>query len=108
MAESDSVTRSPAGPPDGASGVGPPDLADPASGGASAAAEGELRRQLASLTFSEIEPTGSAEAIQAVTWWNMLARLGLMLPLVAVHDLGLLLASGRRGQSHRLQPATRG
>src|SRR5438132_9480412 len=109
MAESDSVTRPPAGPQDGASpGVAPSDVAAPSLAGASAAAEGELRRQLASLTFSEVEPTGSTEAIQAVTWWNMLARLGLTLPLVAVHDLGLLLASGRRGQSHRLQPAARG
>jgi hypothetical protein len=75
---------------------------------AAAAAEGELRRQLASLAYSEIEPSGPPEAIQAVTWWNMLARLGLPVPLVAVHDLGLLLASGRRGQPYRLQPATRG
>lgn len=64
--------------------------------------EGELRRQLATLTLSEVEPSGSAEAIQAVAWWNMLARLGLRLPLVAVHDLGLLLVRGRQGQPHRL------
>src|SRR5438132_173049 len=75
---------------------------------AAVAADGELRRQLASLSYSEVEPSGPPEAIQAVTWWNMLARLGLPVPLVAVHDIGLLLASGRRGQRHRLQPATRG
>ncbi|HEX2660887.1 MAG TPA: hypothetical protein VHU40_21545, partial [Polyangia bacterium] len=69
----------------------------------SLAAEGELRRQLASLTLSEVEPTGPIEAIQAVTWWNMLARLGLPVPLVVAHDLGHLLARGRRGQPHRLQ-----
>lgn len=73
-----------------------------------AAAEAELRRQLASLAFAEVEPSGPAEAIQAVTWWNMLARLGLLLPLVVVHDVGLLLARGRRGQPHRLQPVSRG
>jgi hypothetical protein len=72
------------------------------------AAEGELRRQLASLTYAEVAPSGPGEAIQAVTWWNMLARLGLPLPLVVVHDIGLLLARGRRGQPHRLQPVTRG
>jgi len=74
------------------------------------AAEGELRRQLASLTFAEVTPSGPAEAIQAVTWWNMLARLGLPLPLVAVHDIGLLLARGRQGQRqpHRVQPVARG
>ena len=86
-----------------------PVSAEGASGAASlAAGEGELRRQLASLTYSEVEPSGQPEAIQAVTWWNMLARLGLPMPLVVVHDLGLLLASGRRGLSHRLQPAARG
>jgi len=72
------------------------------------AAEGELRRQLASLTLSEVEPTGPNEAIQAVTWWNMLVRLGLPVPLVVVHDLGHLLARGRRGQPHQLQSASRG
>ena len=72
------------------------------------AAEGELRRQLASLTHAEVTPSGPAEAIQAVTWWNMLARLGLPMPLVVVHDLGLLLARGRRGQPHRVQPVVRG
>src|SRR3569832_2757988 len=74
------------------------------------AAEGELRRQLASLTFAEVAPSGPAEAIQAVTWWNMLARLGLPMPLVAVHDIGLLLSRGRHGQRqpHRVQPVARG
>ena len=74
------------------------------------AAEGELRRQLASLTFAEVAPSGPAEAIQAVTWWNMLARLGLPMPLVAVHDIGLLLSRRRQGQRqpHRVQPVARG
>ena len=74
------------------------------------AAEGELRRQLASLTFAEVTPSGPAEAIQAVTWWIMLARRGLPLPRVAVHDIGLLLARGRQGQRqpHRVQPVARG
>ncbi|HEY4184777.1 MAG TPA: hypothetical protein VGP07_06885 [Polyangia bacterium] len=73
-----------------------------------ATAEAELRRQLASLTLAEVTPSGPVEAIQAVTWWNMLARLGLPLPLVVVHDVGLLLARGRRGQPHRVQPVGRG
>ncbi|MEO8211601.1 MAG: hypothetical protein ABI560_00320, partial [Myxococcales bacterium] len=67
--------------------------------------DAELVRQLGTLAFSEVEPAGPAEAIQAVAWWNMLARLGLRPPLVAVHDLGLLLAQGRHsgdGQAHRL------
>jgi hypothetical protein len=73
-----------------------------------AAAEGELRRQLASLTLAEVAPSGSGEAIAAVTWWNMLARLGLPMPLVVVHDIGLLLSRGRRGEPHRVQPVGRG
>ncbi len=73
-----------------------------------AAAEAELRRQVASLTLAEVEPSGPAEAIQAVHWWNMLARLGLPLPLVVVHDVGHLLARGRRGQPHHLQLLNRG
>jgi hypothetical protein len=65
-------------------------------------ADSDLRRQLASLVYSGVEPSGPAEAIQAVAWWNMLARLGLLLPLVVVHDFGLLLARGREGRPHRL------
>ena len=66
---------------------------------------GELARQLATLTMAEVGPSGSAEAIQAVAWWNMLARLGLMPPLMVVHDLGLLLTRARPGRAHRVQPA---
>jgi hypothetical protein len=67
--------------------------------------DGELQRQLATLTLSELGATGSTEAIQSVTWWNMLARLGIMPPLVAVHDLGLLLAGGRERRPRPVQPA---
>ena len=69
---------------------------------------GELGRQLATLTMAEVGPSGSTEAIQAVAWWNMLARLGLMPPLVVVHDVGLLLTRGRHGRPHRVQPVPRG
>jgi hypothetical protein len=60
-------------------------------------AESELRRQLATLTFSQVRPILSADAIAAAGWWNLLARLGFRLPLVVVHDCGLLLSGGRRG-----------
>jgi hypothetical protein len=70
--------------------------------------EAELVRQLATLNLSEVGPTGPSEAIQAVTWWNMLARLGLRPPLVAVHDLGLLLTHGRDRRPHHLSTAARG
>ncbi len=66
-------------------------------------ADGELERQLATLALAEVElePHGPAQAISAVTWWNLLARLGVHAPLVVVHDLGHLLAHGHahdRGQ----------
>jgi hypothetical protein len=65
-------------------------------------AENELRRQLATLTFSHVDPSGAMEASAAVAWWNLLARLGLRLPLVVVHDLGLLLTRGRQGGAARV------
>lgn len=73
--------------------------------------DGELRRQLATLALAEIEPSGASEAIQAVTWWNLLARLGLYVPLMVVHDLGLLLTSGRgvrrvRALAHEKEPSS--
>ncbi len=57
----------------------------------------ELRRQLATLTFSQVRPTTRADAIAAAGWWNLLVRLGFRLPLVVVHDVGLLLSGGRFG-----------
>jgi len=60
-------------------------------------ADNELRRQLATLAMSHVHPTGAMEAIAAASWWNMLARLGLRLPLVVVHDFGLLLSRNREG-----------
>lgn len=65
-------------------------------------AENELRRQLATLTFSHVDPSGAVEASAAVAWWNLLARLGLRLPLVVVHDLGLLLTRGRHSGAARV------
>ena len=60
-------------------------------------AENELRRQLATLALSHVHPAGAMEAIAAASWWNMLARLGLRVPLVVVHDFGLLLSRNREG-----------
>jgi len=71
-------------------------------------AENELRRQLATLALSQVRPSGATEALAAAAWWNMLARLGLRLPLVVVHDLGLLLSRARQGSRRevvRLPPA---
>ena len=71
-------------------------------------AEGELNRQLATLVFAEIEPSGPSEAIQAVTWWNLLARLGLQVPLMVVHDLGQLLTQVRSARPQRIRPLPMG
>jgi len=57
--------------------------------------EGELRRQLATLGYSQLRASTAADAAAAVGWWNLLARLGLPLPLVVVHDFGLVLSGGR-------------
>jgi hypothetical protein len=76
--------------------------------GSSDVAENELRRQLATLALSQVRPSGAMEALAAAAWWNMLARLGFRLPLVVVHDLGLLLSRARQGSRRevvRLAPA---
>jgi hypothetical protein len=62
--------------------------------------DGELRRQLATLGYSQIHAPTVADAVGAVAWWNVLARIGLPLPLVVVHDFGLLL-SGAGAASRR-------
>jgi hypothetical protein len=81
--------------------AGPSDSADRADQRvdhrASDRAETELRRQLATLTYSQVRPSTPADGIAAAGWWNLLARLGFRLPLVVVHDCGLLLSGGRLG-----------
>jgi len=57
--------------------------------------DGELRRQLATLGYSQLRGSTPADAVAAIGWWNLLARLGLPLPLVVVHDFGLVLSGGR-------------
>jgi hypothetical protein len=65
--------------------------------------DAELRRQLATLIYSQVRPAGPADAVAAVGWWNLVARLGFRVPLVVIHDLGLLLSGGRfaRGREVR-------
>jgi hypothetical protein len=57
--------------------------------------DGELRRQLATLGYSQLRSPTVADAVAAVGWWNLLNRLGLPLPLIVVHDFGLVLSGGR-------------
>jgi hypothetical protein len=67
----------------------------------SARGEAELGRQLATLAYAVVEST-TASALQAAVWWNGLVRLGVAPPLVAVHDIGVLLS---RPRGARLLPA---
>jgi hypothetical protein len=57
--------------------------------------EHELARQLATLVRAQVRPEEAGAEVQAVVWWNGLARLGLEPPLMVVHDLGLLLTRPR-------------
>jgi len=70
---------------------------------ASDAAERELRRQLATLIYSQLTPALPADAITAAGWWNLTARLGCPLPLVVVHDFGLVLTSERLGGARQVR-----
>jgi hypothetical protein len=70
---------------------------------ASDAADRELRRQLATLIYSQVMPALPADAITAAGWWNLTARLGCPLPLVVVHDFGLVLTSERLGGARQVR-----
>src|SRR5690349_14427594 len=50
-----------------------------------------LERQVGGLALSELEGVGPMALMRAVAWHNVLARLGLAVPLVVVHDVGCLL-----------------
>jgi hypothetical protein len=50
-----------------------------------------LERQVGSLALSELDGVGPMALMRAVAWHNVLARLGLAVPLVVVHDVGCLL-----------------
>ena len=65
--------------------------------------DAELRRQLATLVFSQVRPATTADAVAAVGWWNLLTRLGFRLPLVVVHDFGLVLSGARYGSARQVR-----
>jgi hypothetical protein len=50
-----------------------------------------LERQVGSLALSELDGVGPMALMRAVAWHNVLARLGLAVPLVIVHDVGCLM-----------------
>src|SRR5689334_23362134 len=57
---------------------------------------GFLSRQLATLAVSQVATPNPLAAARAATWHNTLVRLGVRVPLVAVHDLGLLLSQSQK------------
>ena len=67
------------------------------------AGDRELGRQLATLSYSQLTPAVRADAITAAGWWNLLGRLGLRIPLVVVHDFGLVLSGGRLGAARQIR-----
>ncbi len=52
----------------------------------------EFERQVGTMALSQLDGTGALALMRAVAWHNSLARLGLSVPLVVVHDLGCLVA----------------
>jgi hypothetical protein len=50
-----------------------------------------LERQVGSLALSELDGVGPMALMRAVAWHNVLARLGIAVPLVVVHDVGCLM-----------------
>jgi hypothetical protein len=66
--------------------------------------EPELGRQLATLVRAQVRPDEAGAEVQAVAWWNGLARLGMDLPLMVVHDLGFLLTRAREREKLAAEP----
>jgi hypothetical protein len=54
-----------------------------------------LARQLGTLVLSHVQIDNPMAPVRAATWHNVLARMGLHLPLFVVHDLGLLFTAPR-------------
>jgi hypothetical protein len=57
---------------------------------------GFLSRQLATLALSQVQTPNPLAAARAASWHNTLVRLGVRVPLVAVHDVGLLLSQAQK------------
>lgn len=51
-----------------------------------------VERQMGSLAMSQVEGTGSMAIMRSINWHNVLAALGVDVPLVITHDLGCLIA----------------
>src|SRR5215471_1635642 len=57
---------------------------------------GFLSRQLATLAIAQVRTGSPMAPVRAASWHNTLLRLGVRVPLFAVHDLGVLLAMARQ------------
>jgi hypothetical protein len=66
--------------------------------------ERELGRQLATLVRAQVRTDEAGADVQAVAWWNGLARLGMDVPLMVVHDLGFLLTRRREREKLASEP----
>jgi hypothetical protein len=52
-----------------------------------------LAKQLGTMALSQLRTDNPMALVRAAAWHNLLHRLGLSLPLVVVHDLGLLFTT---------------
>lgn len=63
-----------------------------------------LNYQLGTLVFSQIQSPNPMGYVRAACWHNMLARLGLHVPLFLVYDLGTLLTHGHSQGAPQIAP----
>lgn len=55
------------------------------------ALETRVERQVGSMALSEVQGAGTIALMRAVSWYNVLVRLGFSVPLVVVHDVGCIV-----------------
>jgi hypothetical protein len=56
-----------------------------------------LARQVGTLLLSEVRTSNPMAVVRAAAWSNIMARVGIRLPLFVVHDFGLLLTTRQNG-----------
>jgi hypothetical protein len=65
-----------------------------------------LARQVGSMALSHVQVASPMALVRAASWHNVLAGMGVALPLFLVHDLGVLLTASRAAGGVRLGPRT--
>jgi hypothetical protein len=63
-----------------------------------------LARQVGTLALSHVQVPSPMAAVRAAAWHNVLAGMGVYLPLFVVHDLGVLLTAPRGAGGWTLGP----